>query len=116
MRTHNEAFTKEFYANHGPRIENVRSVGQSDEGLNQMVERVNNTVRDREKTFRGMDNDRSSQIMADEIRINYNFIRPHMGLDGKTPAQTAGLDLGLDGIRWKHLIKLATSKIAPNSK
>ena len=48
--------------------------------------------------------------MTDGIRINYNFIRPHMGLDGRTPAQTAGLDLGLDGIRWKQLIKQATLK------
>jgi transposase-like protein len=108
LHTYNEAFNREFYTNAGPRIENVRSVGQRDEGLNQMVERVNNTVRDREKTFRGMDNDRSAQIMADGIRINYNFIRPHMGLDGRTPAQTAGLDLGLDGIRWKELIRKAT--------
>jgi hypothetical protein len=92
----------------GNRVENVRSVGQRDEGLNQMIERVNNTVRDREKTFRGMDNDESAQTMADGTRINYNFIRPHMGLDGKTPAQIAGLDLGLDGIRWRSLIKRAT--------
>ena len=108
LKTYNEAFTREFYTNYGPRIENVRSVGQRDDGLNQMVERVNNTVRDREKTFRGMDNDESAQIMADGIRINYNFLRPHMGLDGRTPAQTAGLDLGLDGIRWKELIKQAS--------
>lgn len=108
LHTYNEAFNREFYTNYGPRIENIRSVGQRDEGLNQMVERVNNTVRDREKTFRGMDNDRSAQILSDGIRINYNFIRSHMGLDGKTPAQVAGLDLGLEGIRWRALIKRAT--------
>jgi transposase-like protein len=108
LHAYNEAITNEFYTNYGPRIENVRSVGQRDEGLNQMVERVNNTVRDREKTFRGMDNDKSAQTMADGIRINYNFIRPHMGLDGRTPAQAAELDLGLDGIRWKQLIKQAS--------
>jgi hypothetical protein len=72
-----------------------------------MVERVNNTIRDREKTFRGMDNDWSAQIMADGMRINYNFIRPHIGLDGLTPARAAELDLGLDGIGWKALIKRA---------
>jgi hypothetical protein len=33
-----------------------------------------------------------------------------MGLDGRTPAQTAGLDLELHGIRWKELIKQATLK------
>jgi transposase-like protein len=113
LQSYNEAFNREFYTNYGPRIENVRSVGQRDKGLNQMAERVNNTIRDREKTFRGMDNDESAQGMADGIRINYNFIRPHMGLDGKTPAQFAGLDLGLEGIRWKALIKQAVSRDAP---
>lgn len=116
LHTYNEGFNREFYTNNGPRIENVRSVGQRDEGLNQMVERVNNTVRDREKTFRGMDNDKSAQIIVDGIRINYNFLRPHMGLDGKTPAEVAGLDLGLDGIRWKQLIKLAISRPAPEER
>ena len=60
-----------------------------------------------------MDNYKSAQVMADGIIINYNFIRPHMGLDGKTPAEVAGLDLPLQGIRWKELIKLALSRDAP---
>jgi transposase-like protein len=38
LHTYHEAFNREFYTNYGPRIENVRSVGQRDEGLNQMVE------------------------------------------------------------------------------
>ncbi len=54
-----------------------------------------------------MDTDASGQVMADGIRINYNFIRPYMGLEGQTPAQVAGLDLGLQGIGWKELIRKA---------
>lgn len=88
-------------------FENVRSVGQRDEGLNQMVERVNNTVRYREKTFRGMDNDKSAQIMADGIRINYNFIHPHMGLDGRTPAEAAGIRVEGEN-KWLTLIQNAS--------
>jgi len=39
------------------------------------------------------------------------YLRPHLGLDGKTPAQAAGLDLGLDdGIRWQGLIKKAIAE------
>jgi len=110
LQSYNEAFTKEFYSNTGPRIENIRSVGQRDEGLNQIIERINNSIRDRAKVLRGMDNDASAQIMTDGIRINYNFIRPHMGLDGKTPAQVAGLDLQLEKIRWLSLIKQAMQK------
>jgi transposase-like protein len=40
LQSYNEAFRKEFYTFKGPRVENVRSVGQRDEGLNQMIERV----------------------------------------------------------------------------
>ncbi len=109
LQSYNDGFDREFYTNYGPRIENVRSVGAANgkHGLNQMIERVNGTIRDREKTFRGMDNDQSAQVMVDGIRINYNFIRPYMGLNGLTPARAVELDLGLDGIRWKALVKRA---------
>ena len=107
LAIYDDALNREFYTNYGPRIENVRSVGAAGKELNQMVERVNGTIRDREKTFRGMDNDKSAQVMADGIRVNYNFIRRHMGLDGLTPAQAAELDLGLGKIRWQGLIRKA---------
>jgi len=35
----------------------------------------------------------------------YNFIRPHQGLTGKTPAQQAGIEIGLSGNRWKGLME-----------
>ncbi len=38
-------------------------------------------------------------------RIYYNFIRPHMALDGKTPAEKAGIDLGLGEKKWEELIR-----------
>jgi len=40
------------------------------------------------------------------VRIQYNFIKPHMALDGQTPAETAGL--GLKGKnKWINLLDLA---------
>lgn len=111
LQSYNEAFDKEFFTLKGPRTENIRSVGQRHEGLNQRIERLNGEIRDREIVLRGLDNDKTAQIMADGMRINHNFIRPHMALNGKTPAQVAGLDLQLDGMRWKELIKRATSNI-----
>lgn len=66
-----------------------------------MIERVNNTVREG-RTFRWMDNDKSAQIMADGIRISYNFIRPHMGSDVLTPAQAAELDLAWTESGGRH--------------
>ncbi len=41
-------------------------------------------------------------------RIYYNHIRPHQGLDGKTPAEVAGIDLDLGVNKWESLIKKAS--------
>jgi len=36
-------------------------------------------------------------------QIYYNFIRPHMGINGKTPAEAAGI--GVDGEnKWLRLL------------
>ena len=37
--------------------------------------------------------------------IYYNFIGPHIGLDGKTPAEEAGIDLNLGSNKWLDLLK-----------
>ena len=37
--------------------------------------------------------------------LYYNFIRPHMALDGKTPAETARLDMELGQKKWQVLIE-----------
>lgn len=86
LQSYNEAFKKEYFTLKGPGVEDIRSVGQRDEGLNQRLERIDSTIREREKVMRGMDHDETAQILADGMKINYNFIRPHMGLDGKSPA------------------------------
>ena len=57
-----------------------------------------------------MGNDESAQIFCDSLRINHNFIRPHQGLDDKTPAQEAGIDLELGTDKYLDLIKLAGAK------
>jgi hypothetical protein len=69
------------------------------------MERLNQTFRDRNKTQRGLDSQRTAQEMSDGIRVAYNFTRPHMALKGKTPAEAAGLDLKLGQKRWKSLIQ-----------
>ncbi|GAG59600.1 unnamed protein product [marine sediment metagenome] len=39
--------------------------------------------------------------------VHFNFIRPHQSLNGKTPAEAAGINLNInDG--WGDLIELAT--------
>ncbi len=109
LHSYNDAFNKEFYTLAGPRVTNIRSVGAANgySSANQMIERLNGTIREREKVMRGMDTDESAQKLLDGNRLFYNFIRPHMGLNGLTPAEKAGLDLGLTGNRWENLIRRA---------
>jgi transposase-like protein len=105
LQSYGEAFKREFYTNTLPRTIDVRSVSIRDRGLNNRVERLNQTFRDRNKTQRGLDSGSSAQEMSDGIRIAYNFTRPHSALKGKTPAEAAGLDLRLGQNRWKSLIE-----------
>jgi len=56
-----------------------------DRSNNNMVERLNGTVRQRDKVMRGLDHEKSAQTMLDGMRIYYNFVRPHMALNGQTP-------------------------------
>jgi hypothetical protein len=72
------------------------------------MERINGEARDREKVMRGLK--RMNTPILKGTQIYHNFIKPHEGLNGRTPAEAAGLDLGLDGIRWRALIKQAVLK------
>jgi len=56
---------------------------------------------------RGLDEESTAQTMMDGIRIYYNFIRPHKGLNGRTPAQKANLMMSGEK-KWKSLIQQST--------
>jgi len=51
----------------------------------------------------------TAQRMMDGLRIYYNFMRPHMTLDGKTPAQKAKIVSYSKKENWASLIKKATN-------
>jgi transposase InsO family protein len=71
-----------------------------------MVERLHGTIRQRSKVMRGLDDVETAQTMMDGLRIYYNFMRPHMALDGRTPAQKA--KIATDKEQWMNLIKKAS--------
>ncbi|WP_179362988.1 DDE-type integrase/transposase/recombinase [Nitrosopumilus oxyclinae] len=107
LPSYNEAFQKEFYTIKNPRVKNIRSISVRNEGLNSRVERLNGTMRDREKVMRGMNTRESSQKIIEAMRIHYNFIREHSSL-GKTPAEQAGIKLELGENKIESLFKIAT--------
>ena len=107
LPSYNEAFQKEFYTIKNPRVKNIRSISVRNEGLNSRVERLNGTMRDREKVMRGMNTKESSQKIIEAMRIHYNFVREHSSLK-KTPAEQAGIKMILGNNKIEGLFKLAS--------
>ncbi len=106
LPSYNEAFQKEFFTLKNPRVKNIRSISVRNEGLNSRVERLNGTMRDREKVMRGMQTKDSAQKIIESMRIHYNFVRIHSSLK-KTPAEQAGIDLQLGENKIKSLMELS---------
>jgi len=77
---------------------------------NNMVERLNGTARERNKIMRGLKDKETASTIMDGQRIYYNFIRPHMALDGKTPAQEARIDADPERNKWLSLVRRACRK------
>jgi hypothetical protein len=68
------------------------------------MERVNNTLRGRERNYRGLNIDDSPMIPL--FTAYYNLVREHQAIK-KTPAKAAGIDLKLGHDKWNCLIKQA---------
>lgn len=108
LGSYDEAFRKEYYTLRSPQVKNIRSISVRNEGLNSRVERLNGTMRDREKVMRGMNTRESAQKIIEAMRIHYNFCREHSKL-GMTPAENAGIKLNLGENKIENLIKLASN-------
>lgn len=88
----------------------VKTRSLKDGFANRPIERYHNEIRERLKARRGLGNDRSAQTFSELLKINHNFVKPHQGLGGKTPAQKAGIDLRLGDNKYLDLIRQADAK------
>ncbi|HEX2557267.1 MAG TPA: integrase core domain-containing protein [Nitrososphaera sp.] len=68
---------------------------------NNRIERLNGTLRERVKVQRGWKSKKSA--IAEGMRLQYNFVKPHQALEGKTPANAAGLEVK----GWKNMLELS---------
>ncbi len=98
-----------FYDRHGT-TELVQNVGIRSRVTNNVVERLHGTLKDRLKVARGLE---TAEATLKGWFVHYNFIRPHQSLNDQTPAEAAGVDLGINN-GWGDLIELATKYQATN--
>jgi transposase-like protein len=88
------------------RPEHIREIHMDGAVHNNKMERMNGEIRDREKVMRSLKTTDTPIIGG--YQIYHNFVRPHMGLKGRTPAQLAGIEL--QGVnKWLTLIQNAAS-------
>jgi hypothetical protein len=73
------------------------------------MERMNGEVRDREKVMRGLK--RPDTPILKGYQIYHNYVRPHEGLEGKTPAEAAGIQVEGEN-KWLTLIENAATTSA----
>jgi hypothetical protein len=94
------AFRSEFYDHHQS-CKHIADIGLQ-ESLNNVLERMHGSIREREKVMRWIKVD-DTPILPMNM-IYYNFVRPHQALDGKTPAEMAGIGVGRPN-RWEELLR-----------
>jgi len=92
------------------RINHIRAPRLVDPGSNNIVERLNETFRERNKTMRSFSNNKSAAAFIDGFRIYYNFFRPHLALNGKTPAEAAKIQLPRSKNRWLAMMKMSVDQ------
>lgn len=68
---------------------------------------MNGEIRDREKTMRGLK--KVDTPILTGYQLYHNYFREHEALDGKTPAEVAGIKIEGKN-KWITLIQNATKK------
>ena len=101
------AFKKVFNTLKGIRSIHMRDIHIQNRFCNtNKQERLNGELADRFKRARGI-NKEESLIFSIAI-IHHNFIKPHSGIGGRTPAQAAGIHIQGDNV-WLTLIQNAAA-------
>jgi transposase-like protein len=102
------AYMKEFWTKKkATRTEHTNAIRIRGDKNNNKMERFNGEIRDREKTMRGL-KIKDTPILTG-YQIFHNYIRPHEGLEGKTPSEACGIKVEGKN-KWLTLIQNASRK------
>lgn len=101
MNVVNKIWFKNTLTRH-EREKHIRITARNDY-RNNIIERIQGTIRERTKVMRGFHNPKSAELILNLFVIWYNFLRVHQGI-GMTPAEKVGIDLNLGKDKWLNLI------------
>ena len=76
---------------------------------NNIVERLNGTVRERLKVMRGLESMGNTEDLLRGVQVYYNYIRPHQSI-GTTPAMASKIDLNIDDNRLAGMVELVANQ------
>ena len=107
LQAYRDAFKKEYGAVPKGSPIHIRHISLKGDRNNNKMERLNGEFRDREKVMRGVK--KKDSVIFDGCQLYHNYIRPHMGLDGKTPAEVCGIEIKGDN-KWITVIQNASKK------
>jgi transposase-like protein len=107
LPAYHDAYNKEFWTMKKPRTEHINAIKLSGDMNNNKMERFNGEIRDREKTMRGLKKEDTPILTG--YQLFHNYIRPHEGLEGKTPAEACGIKIEGNN-KWLTLIQNASKK------
>jgi transposase-like protein len=100
-----EAYLKEFHTmSKATDTEHIRHIRLAGDRNNNRMERFNGELRQREKVMRTLKNPDSPILSG--YQIYHNYIRPHEALQGKTPAELAGIKIEGSN-KWMTIIQNA---------
>lgn len=75
------------------------------------MEGLHETITERNEVIRGLKKADSPLLVG--YQIFHNFLRPHQGLNGKTPAEACGITVEGEN-KWMTLIQNASQKCVNN--
>jgi putative transposase len=108
LPAYHDAYNKEFWTmKKETRTQHIRQITLRGGHNNNKMERFNGEVRDREKTMRGLKKEDTPILKG--YQLFHNFVRPHEGLDGRTPAEACGIQVKGQN-KWMTLIQNASNR------
>lgn len=99
MTAYPEGIEKVF----GADAKHIKMKGITHEININLIERFHSTLKQRTKIMRGLKTFDTARVVLNGFILDYNFFRPHMALEGKTPAREAKIYLPF--VNWEGIVR-----------